>query len=235
MNPLLSIVIPCKNEVNYIGKTLESLYGQTGLPPSTSIIIADAGSKDGTMDVVSKHIGSLNIKVTDGGLPAMGRNKGASRTDSEYILFMDADVSPGEPDTISGALTLALENDLDLVSTHIHTINGNWADKCLWMLYHLSSHTKIFGAFATGMFMLIKSNTFWRIGGFNEKLGLGEDWELTQQISPQKFSISNRFINATNRRFVSQGYIKTFYQYLLVALSSRYRYKDLGYFDVDFE
>jgi glycosyltransferase involved in cell wall biosynthesis len=233
--PLLSIVIPAKNEAKYIGKTLEAIINQKGLPDDMRVIIADAGSTDGTIEIISQYSGLLDITIVDGGLPAVGRNKGAAHTDSEYILFLDADVTPGESDTISMALHLALEKDLDLVSTHIHSVNGNFADKCFWQLHGLASTTKIIGAYAAGMFIMIKSETFRKIGGFDETIALGEDWELTHQISPDKFEVAKSYINTTNRRFSSQGYLRTFYQYVMVASSGRYRHQNHEeYFDVHY-
>lgn len=233
--PLLSIVIPAKNEAKLIGRTLEAIATQKGLPAHTPIIIADAGSTDATIEIISQYSGLLNIEVVDGGLPAVGRNKGAAHTNSEYILFLDADVMPGEPDTISKALTLAIEKNLDLVSTHIHSVNGNFADKVFWQLHSIASTTKIMGAYATGMFILIKSDTFKKLGGFDESIALGEDWELTHQIAPNKFSVANSYINTTNRRFSSQGYLRTFYQYVMVASSNRYRHQNnADYFEVQY-
>ncbi|CAK9253489.1 unnamed protein product [Sphagnum jensenii] len=231
--PLLSIVIPVKNEAKYIGRTLEAILGQTGLPDHTPIIIADAGSTDATMEIISQYSGLLDITVVDGGLPAVGRNRGAAHTDSEYILFLDADVTPGEPDTIRKALALAIGKDLDLVSTHIHSTNGNFADKCFWQLHGFASTTKIMGAYAAGMFILIKSETFYKIGGFDESIALGEDWELTHQVRREKFEVSDSYINTTNRRFSAQGYLRTFYQYAMVAFSPSYRHQGHAeYFDV---
>lgn len=234
-SPLLSIVIPCKNESKYIGTTLEAILRQTDLPEGTQIIIADAGSTDGTIEIISQYSGLLDITVIDGGLPAVGRNRGAANTDSEYILFLDADVTPGEPDTISKALSLAVEKNLDLVSTHIHTIDGNYADRFFWQLHAFAATTKIIGAFAAGMFILIKREAFDKIGGFDETIALGEDWELTHQIASEKFAITPSYINTTNRRFSAQGYVRTFYQYFMVAVSGSYRHKDhAAYFDVHY-
>jgi predicted glycosyltransferase involved in capsule biosynthesis len=187
------------------------------------------------MEIISQYSGLLNITVIDGGLPATGRNKGAAHTDSEYILFLDADVTPGEPDTISKALHLAISQNLDLVSTHIQTPDGNFADRCFWRLHGFVSTTKIVGAFAAGMFILIRSEAFKKIGGFDESIALGEDWELTHQIATDKFSVSDSYINTTNRRFSAQGYMRTFYQYIMVASSERYRHKGHAeYFDIHY-
>ena len=233
--PLLSIVIPAKNEAKYIGQTLDAIFHQTGIEPDTPIIIADAGSTDDTLEIISQYSRLLNIKVVDGGLPAVGRNRGAAYTDTEYILFLDADVTPGEPNTISKALGLALEKNLDLVSTHIRSTNGNFADKVFWQLHGFASTTKIIGAYAAGMFILIKSETFRKIGGFDESIALGEDWELTHQIRPDKFEVAKSYINTTNRRFSSQGYLRTFYQYVMVASSPSYRHQNhTEYFNVQY-
>lgn len=233
--PILSIVIPCKNEEKFIGFTLQAILEQVGLTSYLPIIIADAGSTDRTLKIIADFSHKLNITVVNGGIPAVGRNLGALHTDSKYILFMDADVMPGENDTISKALNLAEQNDLDLVSTHIHTIDGTFADDFFWRLHAFASTTKIVGAFAAGMFILIRRDAFINIGGFNESIALGEDWDLTHQIDPKKFSISDSFINTSNRRFSAQGYLRTFYQYFMVASSERYRRQDhRDYFNVDY-
>jgi len=232
---LLSIVIPCKNEEKYIANTLNALLMQPAVTFETPILIADAGSTDKTREIIDRYRAFLNIKVVPGGLPAKGRNIGASYTNSEFILFMDADITPGEPNTILEALNLARARNLDLVSTHIHSTNGNFADNFLWHLHGLASMTKIAGAYAAGMFILMRSSAFYRLGGFNEQIALGEDWDLTHRIDPDKFSISKSYINTTNRRFAAQGYLKTFLQYFMVAASSSYRQRDhKKYFDVKF-
>ena len=85
------------------------------------------------------------------------------------------------------------------------------------------------------MFILIKSETFHKIGGFDESIALGEDWELTHQVHPDKFEVAKSYINTTNRRFSSQGYLRTFYQYVMVATSPRYRHQNhTEYFNVQY-
>jgi glycosyltransferase involved in cell wall biosynthesis len=234
-NQLVSIVIPSKNEEAYIGKPLSSLLNQTAINRQTPVIIADAGSTDGTLKVIEgfKHL--LNIRVVPGGLPAVGRNIGASFTNSEYILFLDADVTLGEHDSLQKALDLAETKNLDLVSTHIHSTDGNYADKLFWHLHGFASVTKLVGSYAAGMFILIRSDVFRKLGGFDEQISLGEDWDLTHQIAPAKFAISPSFINTSSRRFSSMGYMKTFYQYFMVAASHRFRHQDhRNYYEVKF-
>jgi len=56
------------------------------------VFLADAGSADGTREIALSYGDRLNIEVIPGGLPSVGRNAGARRAKSKYILFLDADV-----------------------------------------------------------------------------------------------------------------------------------------------
>ena len=236
---LLSIVIPCKNEEKQIGRTLAALQGQTADMSRVPIYISDAGSKDSTLDIIQGFIeeGKLQIKVVEGGYPPAGRNNGASYCSSEYILFLDADIELGEDSSIEKSLNLALEKDLDLVATYIKSKDGNQYDKIFWEKIHAFTYKYpyIVGPYAAGMFILIRRSRFSELGGFNEKMLLGDDWELTHKIPRGKFGVANTFIWTTNRRFMKQGYIKTFSRYFRVAFSKDFREKDnASYMDIGF-
>jgi glycosyltransferase involved in cell wall biosynthesis len=51
---MISVVIPCLNEVEYIEATLESLLAQTGCKEPFEVIVSDGGSTDGTRDVLER-------------------------------------------------------------------------------------------------------------------------------------------------------------------------------------
>ena len=94
MNKLLTIVIPTYNEGKYIARTLYAIAAQSGIH-KIKIIIADAKSTDNTrtMAEVNGFELGLNLKVIDGGLPAVGRNAGAKLATTPYVLFLDADIT----------------------------------------------------------------------------------------------------------------------------------------------
>ena len=60
----LSIVIPCKNEENYIKRTLNEISIQSGIS-GTRVIIADGGSTDSTLQKIEEFIKSEdnNLKI----------------------------------------------------------------------------------------------------------------------------------------------------------------------------
>jgi glycosyltransferase involved in cell wall biosynthesis len=227
---LLSIVIPCRNEEKQIGNTLTALQNQTTDMSGVPIYIADAGSTDSTPDIIRNFIekGKLKIKVVKGGYPPAGRNNGASFCRSEFILFLDADIEMGEDTSIEKAINLAIKKELDLVTTYIKCKDGNQYDRIFWEKIHAFTYKYpyIVGPYAAGMFILIRRSKFIELGGFNEKMLLGDDWELTHKIPREKFGVAKTFIWTTNRRFMKQGYMKTFSRYFKVAFSKDFREKD---------
>jgi glycosyltransferase involved in cell wall biosynthesis len=236
---LLSIVIPCKNEEKQIGLTLGALQNQSADLSGVPIYIADAGSTDSTLNIIQNFIdkGGLKIKVVEGGYPPTGRNKGASYCRSEYILFLDADIEMGEDTSIEKSISLALEKDLDLVATYIKCKDGNQYDRIFWEKIHAFTYRYpyIVGPYAAGMFILIRRSKFYELGGFNEKMLLGDDWELTHKIPRKKFGVAKTYICTTNRRFMKQGYLKTFSRYFRVAFSRDFRDKgNKSYMNVKF-
>jgi len=227
---LLSIVIPCKNEEKHIGQTLAALEMQTVDMSNVPIYIADAGSSDSTHEIIRKFAARkiLRIKLVEGGYPPAGRNNGASFCSSEYLLFLDADIELGEDTSIEKSLGLALAKNLDLVATYIKCKDGNQYDRIFWEKIHAFTYKYpyVVGPYAAGMFIMIRRSKFIELGGFNEKMVLGDDWELTHKIPRKKFGVADTYILTSNRRFQKQGYLKTFSQYFRVAVSKDFREKD---------
>jgi glycosyltransferase involved in cell wall biosynthesis len=51
--------------------------------PNTKILVADAGSTDGTPEIVMQFRDRLQVAVIPGGLPSAGRNAGAALADTQ--------------------------------------------------------------------------------------------------------------------------------------------------------
>jgi glycosyltransferase involved in cell wall biosynthesis len=181
----LTIVIPCKNEEDYILKTLYSIEKQEWIG-GTRVIIADANSTDSTRRRIKEYQehSLLNIEVIDGGSVSFGRNVGAKLCDTQYILFMDADSHLFENDTIFEAMfQLMFYSDLvtcKLKCTH-KILKANIVYRTFNIIQRLLPES-----FSTGVFMMVNRDEFNRIGGFNEDLHQSEDY-----INSQKPSVWN--------------------------------------------
>ena len=82
----LSIIIPTWNEEKYLPRLLDCIRNQTY--KNYEIIVADANSKDNTRKIAKK----FGCRITNGGLPAVGRNNGAKIAKGYFLIFIDADV-----------------------------------------------------------------------------------------------------------------------------------------------
>jgi len=89
----ISVIIPCYNCKELIGETLDSLEMQSY--KDFEVICVNDGSTDETLEYLKKQAEtrSLDLKVIDkenGGVSS-ARNIGINASDSEYLLFLDAD------------------------------------------------------------------------------------------------------------------------------------------------
>jgi glycosyltransferase involved in cell wall biosynthesis len=219
----LTIVIPAKNEEMLLPRLLASLVSQDyPLMPTTSVLIADAGSTDRTVEIANSFCRWLPVRIIPGGLPSVGRNAGARLAQSEFVLFIDADIELADPTLIRRAVELMKSKSLHCLTTNVLCRDGRAADKILYACSNLAQRLSRFHKpFATGMFMLVSKTRFDELGGFDERALYAEDYQLTRQISRSKFRTIRGGIFSTNRRFRKMGHARIVRLFLSTALHSR--------------
>jgi glycosyltransferase involved in cell wall biosynthesis len=200
---------------------------------STKVFLADAGSTDGTPELAMSFTGRLDIEVIPGGLPSVGRNAGARRATTPYVLFIDADMELKDPTLLRRAMWLAERRRLHCVTTNIWCSQGSVRDRSLYFLNNIAQYGSLMvKPFSTGMFMLFEKATFDRLGGFNEGALYAEDYLLSKQVRSRKFGIVRGCIQTTNRRFKSMGHMKIVGMFLKTMVNSwndNYFLHDHGY------
>jgi glycosyltransferase involved in cell wall biosynthesis len=217
----LTIVIPAKNEAKLIPRLLTSLTNQDYLKmSSTRVLVADANSTDGTREIVLSFRDRLNVSVIRGGMPSVGRNLGAAQADSDYVLFLDADIELAHASLIRRAVEAAQQKKLHCVTTSILCRDGNWIDKLIYAGNDLFQYLSCLHLpFATGMFMLFDLNQFRELGGFHEQVLFGEDYLLSQQVGRRHFAIVRGGVYTTNRRFKKMGHLRVGWLFLKTAMN----------------
>ncbi len=230
----LTIVVPAKNEAAMLPKLLASLCRQDyAAMRQTRVLVADAGSTDGTIEAALSFRDRLSIEVVPGGLPSVGRNAGARLADTKYVLFLDADVELSEPTLLRRALWTMRRRDLHLVTTNIACRHGGLFDDLLYagnnLMQYIGSKLK---PFATGMFMLFEREAFWALGGFNEQALFAEDYLLSKGVARARFRIVKGKVFTTNRRFQKLGHFRMvfmFFQTMLHSWDEEYFLRDRNY------
>ena len=200
----ITIVVPCKNEENYIAHLLMHLRQQS--IGRTRIIIADC-STDNTREVIEIMKGELNVEIIDGGPVSVAKNNGARLVTTPYILFIDADVRFFKDTVIQDAVnTIELKN-LDLVGLNIKCYDRDPRAKIGFTVFNTVNHAlKFFSPFAVGAFMLTRRDRFEEFGGFPEQFSTSEDYFLSRKYNPRKFRIVRHHFGQDSRRFKKMGY-----------------------------
>jgi glycosyltransferase involved in cell wall biosynthesis len=201
----ITIVVPCKNEENYIHHLLNSLRAQN--IGDTRIIIADCSS-DNTRQVIQDNSSGLNVEIIDGGPVSVAKNNGARLVTTPYILFIDADVRFFKNNVIQDAVDKIQSKNLDLVGLNIKCYDRDMRAIVGFTLFNTINHTlKFFSPFAVGAFMLTRKDKFDEFGGFPEQFATSEDYFLSRKYSPRKFRIVRHHFGQDSRRFKKMGYL----------------------------
>ena len=201
----ITIVVPCKNEENYIAHLLTHLRQQS--IGDTRIIIADC-STDNTREVIQAAKGNLNVEIIEGGPVSLAKNNGARLVTTPYILFIDADVRFFKDNVIRDAVDTMESKDLDLIGLSIKCYDRDPRAKLGFVIFNTINHAlKFFSPFAVGAFMLTRRDRFEDFGGFPEQFSTSEDYFLSRKYSPKKFRIIRHHFGQDSRRFKKMGYL----------------------------
>jgi succinoglycan biosynthesis protein ExoA len=93
-----AIVIPALDEADNIGELLDDCAAQQ--PPAEEVVVVDAGSTDGTAEIVERRAEgwpALRLVRAPGALPGAARNAGIERAEAGTVATLDAGsrVGPG--------------------------------------------------------------------------------------------------------------------------------------------
>lgn len=184
--PTISVVIPVYNGEKTIKETIESVLSQTW--QDFEILVINDGSTDSTLEVV-KSIPDSRIKIFsyNNAGPSASRNRGISYAAGEFIAFLDAD-DLWTPDKLEAqlkalqnnpqaAVAYSWTNHIDKSGNFLRTgsqiaVNGNAYEKLLLVNF-----------FEHGSNPLICKQALLEVGGFDESLRQGEDWEMWLRLA----------------------------------------------------
>jgi len=214
-----SVVIPTMNEEENITLLFRDIQKQTMQP--NEIIIADAHSTDGTVHV-AKKFGAI---VVEGGLPGIGRNKGAEIAQSEILIFFDADIRLFDKNFLENAMNEFTDRALGIATADLKPMSENWFDIFGHKVYNwLVRRWAKKKPHAAGSFIMVRKDVHDAIGGFDEEILLGEDRVYTLQAGNiAKYAVLNTVeVNVSVRRMTKDGRIRTVITYIIAEIHMRF-------------
>lgn len=220
--PKISVVIPTYNEEKYLEDTLISIKSQNFKHPY-EIIVSDSNSKDKTIEIAKKYADKIVITKKRG--IAIGRNLGAKYANGEIILFVDADTIL-LPNTLNEVYNEIRKNNVSLVTSPYlsreYSVQYNFY---LVLSYFYIKSLYLFGKTSQlpGFFIACKKKDFLKIGGFNERLKVLEDFDFSERMSKLgKISfVESTFVLTSSRRIRKWGlkaipkYLATYFYYVI--------------------
>lgn len=114
--PVVSLLMPILNEERNLPRCLQALSDQDYPKESLELIIADGGSVDRSLEVVSSYDEELQITVLDNSErrePEWGKALAFRAATGSYIQCVDADMWPSGPNLIS-KLVAVMEQTTDI-------------------------------------------------------------------------------------------------------------------------
>lgn len=212
--PKISVIVPTLNERELLPQLLETLKKQTF--QDFEIIVADAGSTDGTVEIA----GDAGAKVVAGGLPGVGRNRGSAVARGEFLFFFDADVVLPS-DFLEKAYGEMEEKFVDLATCEFRPQSELRLDRVLFQLSNLfvKINQKL-NPRAAGFCIFISARLFRRIRGFDETVKLAEDHDLVERASkfrPLHF-LQSTHLFVSVRRLEKEGRFSLIEKYMQVEL-----------------
>lgn len=112
-SPLVSVVVPARNEADYLPETLERLRAQTTDQPY-EVIVVDGDSEDRTPAIARES--DVRLVAGPGSTIGHGRHLGARAARGEWLAFVDADTLV-EPTYLDAMLEHVREEGLAAASS----------------------------------------------------------------------------------------------------------------------
>jgi len=187
----ISIVIPTLNEEKFLPNLLASLTKQT--KKDFEVVVVDGSSKDKTVELAhsfGSQLSGFQVCVSEkAGLP-LQRNLGAKTTKGEWLVFVDAD-STLLPYFIERLECFIGEYDPQLFTTWCRPDSEVSGDALFTLLTNLFVESSIVfhRPIAPGPLAAVRRDVFELVGGYNEALTFGEDYDLTRRIATQGIAL----------------------------------------------
>lgn len=174
--PLVSIIVPCYNQAQFIKQSLDSILAQTY--QNWECIIVNDGSTDNSedliLDIIKADIRFNYIKIPNSGV-CTARNTAILNSKGHYLFPLDSD-DYIHPQCIEKCITIFINNpNIKLVHTEAQLFGDSSG---LWNLPTHSYKTMLQYNTIDNSSMYLR-NDFDRVGGYRTNMINGlEDWDF---------------------------------------------------------
>lgn len=182
LKPLISVITVVLNGEKYLEKAISSIKEQTY--DNVEYIIIDGGSKDGTLDIISKHEDHIDFWMSenDNGI-YNAMNKGIALSKGDYVGFVGSD-DYLYPNTL-GELANAVKKkaiDYTVGAVDIVNDNGKIIEKILVLPNFLDKSRFIFDMATHHLSFYVSRRIIDKVGNFDEAFNIRSDYDMSISV-----------------------------------------------------
>lgn len=202
--PLVSVIVTTYNNTATLGSCLESIANQSY--EHIELIVVDNHSTDDTQEIARRYTDKV---YTKGPERCTQRNYGVEKSKGAYVVMIDSDMELGRNVVDACVMQTAINPALKaLVIPEESFGQGFWA-KCKAL--ERSFYVNVPWIEAARFF---DKETYVSVGGYDESLISGEDWDLSQRVgSRAPIGRINEFIRHNEGRLRLVRTLKKKYYY----------------------
>jgi glycosyltransferase involved in cell wall biosynthesis len=199
--PLISIVIPCYQQAQFLPDAIEGALAQTHR--KIEVIVVDDGSPDSTAEVVARYPEVRCVQQQNRGV-AEARNAGFRASSGEYVLFLDAD-DRLTPNAVETHLRCFAEHpeagfvvgDIDQISS-----DGSYLRSPRWQELATNQYEQLLKVdhVANTVAVMFRRSVVETVGGFDGSYSPTEDYEILLRITRVFPGAQHRSVVAQYRR-----------------------------------
>jgi glycosyltransferase involved in cell wall biosynthesis len=168
--PLLSVIIPVKNEARNIALCIESFQAAVR-EGWAEILVIDNFSTDDTQRIAE----SMGVRVIQQGPErSTQRNRGWKEAQGEYVFFVDADMRV--PEATLREVRGRIQSTVDALFVREVRAGTSW-----WIKVR-NFERSFYDATCIDGLRVIKRTILEQVGGYDENLFAAEDWDLDRRI-----------------------------------------------------
>ena len=169
---MVSVIVTTKNSALFLEECLSSIKKQTY--KQIELIVVDNFSTDNTLEIAKIFADKVFSK---GNERSTQRNYGVKKCAGKYVLIVDSDMVLSESLIKSCAQVMGQNIEIPgIIIPEVSFGDGFWANcKTLERSFYLGVEWMEAARF-------FRKDAFDRVGGFDERLISGEDWEFSQRV-----------------------------------------------------
>lgn len=174
--PKVSIIIPMYNAEEFIGSCLKSVLSQDYY--NLEVIVIDDGSTDLSLEALESFKNRVIIFSQENSGAPVARNRGLLIASGKYVKFLDSDDVLEEGVIKRQVEKLESLKENDIVYGDYYLDNGSYLKLIKTKLRHKSLAASLILQdilIATPLYRKLQLNS---VGGFDESLKSGQEWEL---------------------------------------------------------